>query len=75
MADSQLGPCHGAPTPQIAQTHGWEKIKGEGDFSIQKLAAKKHLQLGKAFSSSMKRSLVFKRTGEELRRRNNGDFG
>lgn len=74
MADSQLGPCHGAPTPQIPQTHGWEQIKGEADFSFQKLAGKKYLQLGRAFSSSMKRSLLFKHTGEELRHRNKGDL-
>lgn len=63
------------PTDHGSATHGWKKIKGEGDFSIQKLSAKKHLQLGRAFSSSMKQSLVFKHTGEELRHRNNGDFG
>lgn len=74
MADSQLGPCHGAPTPQTPQTHGGEQIEGEGDFSIQTLAGEKHLQLGRAFSSSMKRPLLFKHTGEELRHMNNGDF-
>lgn len=65
-------------SPRLLLTHEQEQSKGEADFSIQKqpyVAEKKHLQLGRAFGSSTIQLLVFKRNGEELRHRNNRDFG